>query len=32
MLMGASPDTWDFAKTYLTIVSLSGPFVLIANC
>jgi len=31
-LMGASPDTWDFAKTYLTIVSLSGPFVLIANC
>lgn len=32
MLMGASPDTWDFAKTYLTIVSLSGPFALIANC
>ena len=32
MLMVASPDTWDFAKTYLTIVSLSGPFVLIANC
>nr|WP_325194975.1 MATE family efflux transporter [uncultured Oscillibacter sp.] len=32
MLMGASPDTWDFARTYLTIVSLSGPFVLIANC
>lgn len=31
-MMGASPDTWDFAKTYLTIVSLSGPFVLIANC
>ena len=32
MLMVASPDTWDFARTYLTIVSLSGPFVLIANC
>ena len=32
LLVGASPDTWDFAKTYLTIVSLCGPFVLIANC
>ena len=31
-LVGASVDTWDFAKTYLTIVSVSGPFVLIANC
>ncbi|MGM9536990.1 MAG: MATE family efflux transporter [Candidatus Onthomonas sp.] len=31
-LMGASADTWDYAKTYLTIVSCSGPFVLIANC
>lgn len=31
-LMGASADTWDFARTYLTIVSCSGPFVLIANC
>lgn len=31
-IVGASPDTWDFARTYLTIVSLSGPFVLIANC
>ena len=31
-LAGASADTWDYAKTYLTIVSLSGPFVLIANC
>lgn len=30
--IGASPDTWEHAKTYLTIVSLSGPFVLIANC
>lgn len=31
-LVGASADTWDYARTYLTIVSLSGPFVLIANC
>lgn len=31
-LVGASGDTWDHAKTYLKIVSISGPFVLIANC
>lgn len=31
-LIGASAETWDYAKTYLTIVSCSGPFVLIANC
>jgi len=30
--IGASPDTWDFARTYLGIVALSGPFVLISNC
>lgn len=30
--IGASPDTWGPAKTYLTIISFSGPFVLIANC
>ena len=30
--VGASSDTWDYAKTYLRIVSVSGPFVLIANC
>lgn len=30
--VGASADTWEYAKTYLTIVSFSGPFVLIANC
>lgn len=30
--VGASPETWTPAKTYLTIVRLSGPFVLIANC
>ncbi|MGN0313555.1 MAG: MATE family efflux transporter [Fusicatenibacter sp.] len=31
-VMGASSDTWEPSKTYLTIVSLSGPFVLISNC
>lgn len=30
-LIGASAETWNYAKTYLTIVSCSGPFVLIAN-
>lgn len=31
-LCGASQETWDLAKTYLTIVSFCGPFVLISNC
>ncbi|MCI8453124.1 MAG: MATE family efflux transporter [Lachnospiraceae bacterium] len=31
-IIGASPDTWEPAKTYLTIVALGGPFVLISNC
>lgn len=31
-LVGASAETWDYAKVYLMIVSFSGPFVLIANC
>lgn len=31
-LIGASSDTWDLTKTYLTIVTCSGPFVLISNC
>ncbi len=31
-LVGASPDTWAYAKSYLTIVSVSGPFVLVTNC
>lgn len=31
-LVGASSDTWGYAKAYLIIVSFSGPFVLIANC
>lgn len=30
--VGASADTWSFAKTYLTIVVCCGPFVLISNC
>ncbi len=32
VLMGTSADTYDYTKSYLTIVSFSGPFVLIANC
>lgn len=31
-IMGASADTWEYARTYLVIVSFSGPFVLISNC
>ena len=31
-LMGTSAETHDHVKTYLTIVSLGGPFVLISNC
>ena len=31
-LIGASADTWEPAKTYLTIVALGGPCVLISNC
>ena len=30
--IGASPDTWQFAKTYLMIVSFCGPFATISNC
>lgn len=32
MRVGASADTLEPARTYLTIVSCSGPFVLIASC
>lgn len=32
VFVGASADTWDYARAYLRIVSISGPFVLIANC
>ena len=31
-LIGASADTWEPAKVYLTLVALGGPFVLISNC
>ena len=31
-LIGASADTWEMTRSYLTIVSFAGPFVLIANC
>lgn len=31
-LIGASVDTWEPGKTYLTIVALGGPFILISNC
>lgn len=31
-LIGASADTWEFAKTYLTIVTCAGTFSLISNC
>ncbi len=31
-LVGASADTWAPAKTYLCIVAVGGPFVLISNC
>lgn len=32
ILIGASADTWELSKTYLTIVAFGGPFVLISNC
>ncbi len=31
-MIGASSDTWNLSKTYLSIVVCSGPFVLISNC
>ena len=31
-MMGTSSDTRGLVRTYLTIVSLGGPFVLISNC
>lgn len=31
-LIGASAETWDFTRSYLTIVSCCGPFALISNC
>ncbi len=31
-LIGASAETWNFTRSYLTIVSYCGPFALISNC
>ena len=31
-LMGVSPDVWDYAETYMMIVTVSGPFVILSNC
>ena len=31
-LMGVSEDVWNHAKTYLVIVTFSGPFVILSNC
>ena len=30
-LMGVSAEVWDHARTYMVIVSFSGPFVLLSN-
>lgn len=32
VLIGASPETWELTKTYLTIVSFSGVFAIISSC
>lgn len=31
-MLGASADTMDYARQYLSIVTVAGPFVLISNC
>ena len=31
-LMGVSADVWNHAKTYMTIVTFCGPFVILSNC
>ncbi len=31
-LIGASAQTWEYARQYLQIVALAGPFVMISNC
>lgn len=31
-VMGASSDTWGFTESYLSIVALAGPFVVINGC
>ena len=30
--IGASSDTWEAAKTYLSIISLCGPFAVVSTC
>ena len=30
--VGASEDTWGYAQTYLSIVSISGPAILLSSC
>ncbi len=30
--IGASAETWDYTREYLTILALGGPFILLANC
>lgn len=32
VLIGASAETWELTRSYLKIVTLCGPFVLISNC
>lgn len=32
VLIGASTETWELTKTYLSIVACGGPFILISNC
>ena len=31
-LLGASSDTWEPTKTYLTITAFAGPFIALCNC
>ena len=31
-LIGSSADTYEYAKSYLSIIVFAGPFVLISNC
>ena len=30
--IGASPDTWEYTREYLSIVAYAGPFVMISTC
>ncbi len=31
-ILGASPEIWDMVKNYLSILCISGPFILISTC